>query len=250
MIKLFRNIRKSLLMENKTSKYFKYAIGEIILVVIGILIALQINNWNENEKKHSSWITYTESLIKDLKQDTITLNMVTKFIKNDQLAIENLSKRLSSKYANKDTLVKISRFELAIESKAYRPPNNKTFLAMQANGSIELFDKKTYALLLELQNQQTIAGSIIKANNKIYISQLENLISKYSIIENNPLPNGPLANTSWKNVNTDDLFSTVRGYLTAKSLMNFNSSERYSGLLQFTEIVLERLIEIQKENIN
>ena len=50
MIKFFRHIRKSLLMENKTSKYLKYAIGEIILVVIGILIALQINNWNEERK--------------------------------------------------------------------------------------------------------------------------------------------------------------------------------------------------------
>ena len=36
--------------QNKTSKYFKYAIGEVVLVVIGILIALQINNWNENRK--------------------------------------------------------------------------------------------------------------------------------------------------------------------------------------------------------
>ena len=50
MIKFFRPIRKALLMENKTSKYFKYAIGEIILVVIGILIALQINTWNESRK--------------------------------------------------------------------------------------------------------------------------------------------------------------------------------------------------------
>ena len=50
MIKFFRHIRKSLLMENKTSKYFKYAIGEIVLVVIGILIALSINNWNEQRK--------------------------------------------------------------------------------------------------------------------------------------------------------------------------------------------------------
>ena len=48
MIKFFRKIRQNLLMENKTGKYFKYAIGEIVLVVIGILIALQINNWNEN----------------------------------------------------------------------------------------------------------------------------------------------------------------------------------------------------------
>lgn len=48
MIKFFRKIRQNLLVENKTSKYFKYAVGEIVLVVIGILIALQINNWNEN----------------------------------------------------------------------------------------------------------------------------------------------------------------------------------------------------------
>ena len=52
MIKFFRHIRKNLLVENKTSKYFKYAIGEIILVVIGILIALQINNWNESRKSN------------------------------------------------------------------------------------------------------------------------------------------------------------------------------------------------------
>ena len=57
MIKFFRHIRKSLLMENKTSKYFKYAIGEIILVMIGILLALQVNNWNnkhiENNRAES-----------------------------------------------------------------------------------------------------------------------------------------------------------------------------------------------------
>jgi hypothetical protein len=47
MIKLFRKIRQNLLMENKTGEYFKYAIGEIVLVVIGILLALQINSWNQ-----------------------------------------------------------------------------------------------------------------------------------------------------------------------------------------------------------
>ncbi len=51
MIKKFRNIRQKLLSEGKTTKYFKYAIGEIVLVVIGILIALSINNWNEGRKE-------------------------------------------------------------------------------------------------------------------------------------------------------------------------------------------------------
>ena len=50
MIKFFRKIRQNLISEGKTGKYLKYAIGEIILVVIGILIALQINNWNEVRK--------------------------------------------------------------------------------------------------------------------------------------------------------------------------------------------------------
>lgn len=50
MIKFFRKIRQKLLLGNKFSKYFLYAIGEIILVVIGIIIALQVNNWNESRK--------------------------------------------------------------------------------------------------------------------------------------------------------------------------------------------------------
>ncbi len=51
MIKFFRKIRQKLLSENKFSKYLLYAIGEIVLVVIGILIALQINNWNEDKQE-------------------------------------------------------------------------------------------------------------------------------------------------------------------------------------------------------
>ena len=50
MIKFFRHIRRSLIEKNQMRKYFKYAIGEIILVMIGILLALQVNNWNENRK--------------------------------------------------------------------------------------------------------------------------------------------------------------------------------------------------------
>ena len=56
-------------MENKTGKYFKYAIGEIALVVIGILIALQINNWNENRKLKQKEKVVIESLIEDLQAD-------------------------------------------------------------------------------------------------------------------------------------------------------------------------------------
>ncbi|MCK8481178.1 DUF6090 family protein [Psychroserpens algicola] len=69
MIKFFRRIRQSLLSENKFSKYLIYAVGEIILVVIGILIALQINNWNENRKLN-------------LQEQTALNNIHRDFLKN------------------------------------------------------------------------------------------------------------------------------------------------------------------------
>lgn len=66
MIKLFRTIRQRLVTENKFSKYLIYAIGEIILVVIGILIALSINNWNENRKANNEENAILENLYENL----------------------------------------------------------------------------------------------------------------------------------------------------------------------------------------
>jgi hypothetical protein len=246
MIKLFSKIRQNLLSEGNTGKYLKYAIGEIVLVVIGILIALQINNWNENEKKRLSWKTYTKSLINDLKQDTTTLNMVTKFIIADSLAIEKMGARLSSDKVTIDTLIKIVRYELKVNSKAYRPPNNKTFLAMQANGTIELFDNETYTLLLQLQNEQAIAESIIKVNNMNFEKQIDYLTSQYGVNEFNPLT-GPLVDKFWKNINGDDLFKTIQGYFSSKKIMNRYTGTRYNELLHTTEKVLTRLVQVNNE---
>ncbi len=69
MIKFFRKIRKSLIETDKTAKYIKYALGEIILVVIGILIALQVNNWNETRLEQRKITEYARSLIQDLTND-------------------------------------------------------------------------------------------------------------------------------------------------------------------------------------
>jgi hypothetical protein len=80
MIKFFRNIRQSLIMENKTSKYLKYAIGEIVLVVIGILIALQINNWNQNRINKDYELKMLRELVEDLKLDTTFMNVQFKRI--------------------------------------------------------------------------------------------------------------------------------------------------------------------------
>lgn len=64
MLKFFRNIRRSLI-QSSSRKYFLYAIGEIFLVVVGILIALQINNWNERKKTRDLEIKY----LKEIKEE-------------------------------------------------------------------------------------------------------------------------------------------------------------------------------------
>lgn len=73
MIKFFRKIRKSMIKENRAGKYLLYAIGEIILVVIGILIALSINNWNNKQNEKRVEIKYLQGLKADLEIDLINL---------------------------------------------------------------------------------------------------------------------------------------------------------------------------------
>lgn len=80
MIKFFRQIRFKLLSNDLTGRYLKYAIGEIILVVIGILIALQINNWNEKRQQKETLRTVYKMIAADLKTDIGTIdNFIEEF---------------------------------------------------------------------------------------------------------------------------------------------------------------------------
>ncbi len=79
MIQFFRKFRQELLSENKVGKYLLYAFGEIILVVIGILIALQINNWNESRKASIQEVNFLSDFFGDLKKDEGKLNYLNHF---------------------------------------------------------------------------------------------------------------------------------------------------------------------------
>ncbi len=79
MINYFRRIRKKMADDNRPLKYLRYAIGEILLVVIGILIAIQINTWNEERLKRKKEFVYLKEIHKNLVQDTIRINQVLAF---------------------------------------------------------------------------------------------------------------------------------------------------------------------------
>ena len=88
MLKFFRKIRYDLMDTNKTGKYLKYAIGEIILVVLGILIAISINNWNENKKYKKKEITVLREIQEDLKSNA---DVIRNCISYDSTAVESFN---------------------------------------------------------------------------------------------------------------------------------------------------------------
>ncbi len=130
MIKFFRKIRQNLLSESKFNKYLLYAVGEIILVMVGILLALQVNNWNENRKAKEKEVKLLIELKDDLletKNDLLTdiekaqqilttTNTVYKAIIEDQISDTNPFK-LSTSYILETAILfpKLSAYE-AIQS--------------------------------------------------------------------------------------------------------------------------------------
>ena len=101
MLKFFRKIRQQMLTENKLSKYLLYAIGEIVLVVIGILIALQINNWNTDRIKRQDEIKYYQNIrhqiIDDLKEVEKVRDINTYFSAQFEYANQIISAKDRSK---------------------------------------------------------------------------------------------------------------------------------------------------------
>ncbi len=85
MIKFFRKIRQNLIAEGRIGTYLKYAVGEILLVVIGILIALQINNWNSDKIDSVKEIIYLKRLEKDVSEQVVELERILDFY-NYQIA--------------------------------------------------------------------------------------------------------------------------------------------------------------------
>ncbi|MDT0558257.1 DUF6090 family protein [Ichthyenterobacterium sp. W332] len=106
MIKFFRHIRQQLVMENKTGRYFKYAIGEIILVVIGILIALSINNWNTNRLVKANEVNSLKQLNIDLKENYKELTDIYNYIDNSN----NCGKKLLNHLEHNTTITDSLRY--------------------------------------------------------------------------------------------------------------------------------------------
>ncbi len=146
MIKFFRKIRQNLLSEGKTGKYLKYAIGEILLVVIGILLALQINNWNNDLVNQKTEKNIVENLNLEFKQNKLTLNESIDFHKSILKSTKGLMKLIGqpknvlNEY-NLDSLIALS-----LEYSEYTP-SQIVYADIIASGKLHLMSEDIRLLL-------------------------------------------------------------------------------------------------------
>ena len=172
MIKFFRTIRQNLLMENKTGKYFKYAIGEIILVVIGILIALGINSWNQDRLSNQQQKVYLNNFKEELVSNIKLLQRIdAQYAKHQEETNKGITLLTEdfrvSNFLTINSLIRTSWRDF--------PIGGSTFEEMKNNGSFYSLHNK------ELKKQ--IVQHYITANN--YASAFKEMNSNGQAIQNN-----------------------------------------------------------------
>ncbi|MFD2587399.1 DUF6090 family protein [Croceitalea marina] len=175
MIKFFRKIRQKLLSENKFSKYLLYAVGEIILVVIGILIALQINNWNQKRIQQLEEQSIVKNIHIEYLQNKTSAKIRIKEAEQCEAALRQLMKMIGKdeayiKRQNVDSLL-----FYAFDPPIFRPSEN-TISGLIQSGRLELLQNK------ELVNSIYNWGRTMKAltdRTTRFTAKLDNEIWPY-----------------------------------------------------------------------
>ena len=171
MIKFFRKFRYDLMGKNKTGKYFKYALGEIVLVVIGILIALQINNANEHRKMNGTKKEYFRQILVDLDKEIDNINY--RIIELDSSITSSdtyFSNFETSDIQPIELINELAKVELTFK---YMYFNTNTIQTLESTGDIKLIPENIRNPLIELKRDQDRISQSAGSNYEIYLNAQE-----------------------------------------------------------------------------
>lgn len=173
MIKFFRKIRQKLIQENKMGKYFKYAFGEIILVVIGILIALQVNNWNEQRMAKNQARTYLKNLDAEINQNILVFESTGKNI----MRLADIAHHYHTKLFDPSIKVHdsvITNFIIKINSILTFNPSQTVLKDFLASGYLkDIKNDKLKNSILFLESRYASYDNRIKDINEYYNEHIE-----------------------------------------------------------------------------
>ena len=179
MINFFRKTRKKLADDNKPIKYMRYAIGEIALVVIGILIAISINNWNEIRKEDIAEKEFIKGVKNDLIQDKKYIKLVIELIKPRIKSYNILSKELPKLYnEDKNSLDSILGLYFVGQRTFY--PISGSFQSAISGNEINTYKNKEITRLIIKMYHSTYERII--DNGEIFDDRWDYISKKYSYV--------------------------------------------------------------------
>ena len=180
-MKFFRNIRKKLALENKVGSYLRYAIGEILLVVIGILIALQVNNWNEARKNRIQERNFLVRLLADVNTDIENISSSIRLNKNRMQRAEFLLASMDQPHLAEDSATYFIR---SIEYAGYTNNpvvSNNTFEEIKSSGKLSLIrNEKLRSVIQEYYSWTSERGQynfILQDNQLNYLHERRGILS-------------------------------------------------------------------------
>ena len=253
MIKFFRKIRQNLLSDNKISKYLIYAIGEIILVVIGILIAIQLNDFNGDRKEREKELSFLQKLKDDIYLDiqdlTLRDSILAIYQSNQEKGWELLLEAKSVKdILTLDSLIQFRWQSFGVSRKTYDEMINTSGIYIITNRDL-LNDLSDHYALIELyqQNFREInedSREYYKSSNLDHFDFLKRHYRDQSFDVTN-------IDTTWiSNHNSPTYLALSRFYSHVINAVN-GVQRRYITeiLANSTELVAEIELELRKNNI-
>ncbi|MGB5238163.1 MAG: hypothetical protein WBM43_12745 [Flavobacteriaceae bacterium] len=178
MLKFFRNIRQNLLSENKFSKYLVYAVGEILLVVIGILVALQINQWKQEQDLKQLEKTYLKRLLIDLDHDVTNIEAAIADIDENQSII----KSFISSFNNASNIDSLQKSMTAFFENGWLifefVPSRNTYIDLSQTGNMKVITNTS--LVNDIISYYGYITQVEESNNvnKNWITPIDQAVAK------------------------------------------------------------------------
>ena len=246
MLSFLRKIRKSLLESSPAGKsdedstkseasakaggsarkYLVYAIGEIALVVIGILIALQINNWNEHKKTETKVNDLLIALKADLIQDTILITEKLPFIIDQYHLNESLRARVAKPDATLDTLIQIMHYEFNPNWSEQVTYNTNAYSSLNQTGLIENLPNNLKAQIKNFYNRKFTFNSRINRTTDDNRGKITSYVDTYTFGSTKIHDQGPLIDKLvWENIDRGHLAATFQGISNFKRILFTETKE-------------------------
>jgi hypothetical protein len=232
--------------ENKVTKYVLYAIGEIALVVIGILIALQINNSNEAKKDRAFEVKMLHEIRNELIQDTIYFNMIKERATTARKGAQGMLNLYPDAQPNPDSILKYGRM---MSTRFLYVYHKGAYEALKSTGIDRVSNDSVRLLLTDMYDFRLPRAQNSIENDRVEQTSSRNQIKLLANMDIIKMANGIVR----PNISPKESFvgnTEVADLIVETNNINTNADRRLTSLLRASKVLLQLLDrELEIENV-